>query len=43
MRNQTRFFYLMLAIYMIALAWSTIQAFARLEYSRTTTMEKQQK
>ena len=32
---QTLFFLLTMAIYMIALFWTTIQAFLRLEYSRT--------
>ena len=33
--RQTKFFILMWAIYMIALAWTTIQAYARLAYSRS--------
>lgn len=33
--RQTKFFILMIAIYMIALAWTTIQAYARLAYSRS--------
>lgn len=32
---QTKIFILMIAIYMGALVWTTIQSFARLEYSRT--------
>ncbi len=34
---QTKFFILTWAIYMIAIIWTTIQAYARLEYSRTGT------
>lgn len=33
--RQTKFFIITVAIYMIALIWTTIQAYARLEYSRT--------
>lgn len=33
--RQTKFFIFMIAVYMIALAWTTIQAYARLEYSRS--------
>lgn len=33
--RQTKFFILMWAIYMAALAWTTIQAYARLTYSRS--------
>lgn len=33
--RQTKFFILMLAIYMIALMWTTVQAYARLAYSRS--------
>jgi hypothetical protein len=33
--RQTKFFILVWAIYMIALAWTTIQAYARLAYSRS--------
>jgi hypothetical protein len=33
--RQTKFFIFTLAIYMIAIFWTTIQAYARLEYSRT--------
>ena len=32
---QTKFFIFTFALYMIALFWTTIQAYARLEYSRT--------
>lgn len=32
---QTKFFILTVAIYMLALVWTTIQAYARLEYSRS--------
>lgn len=32
---QTKFFVFTLAIYMIALFWTTFQAYARLEYSRS--------
>ncbi|MDP1881138.1 MAG: hypothetical protein Q8K60_09395 [Parachlamydiaceae bacterium] len=32
---QTKFFYLMIMIYMGAIFWTTIQAYARLEYSRS--------
>ena len=33
--RQTKFFIFMGALYMIALAWTTIQAYARLAYSRS--------
>lgn len=33
--RQTQFFIIMWAIYMIALVWTTLQAYARLEYSRS--------
>lgn len=33
--SQTKLFILTWAIYMIAIFWTTIQAYARLEYSRT--------
>lgn len=33
--TQTKIFILMIAIYMGALVWTTVQSFARLEYSRT--------
>lgn len=33
--SQTKFFIFMWAIYMIALAWTTVQAYARLAYSRS--------
>lgn len=33
--KQTKYFILMAIIYMVAIIWSTIQAYARLEYSRT--------
>lgn len=32
---QTKFFIFMFALYMIAIIWTTIQAYARLEYSRS--------
>lgn len=32
---QTKFFIFMWALYMVAIIWTTIQAYARLEYSRT--------
>lgn len=34
-KPQTRFFIFTLAIYMIALFWTTFQAYARLDYSRS--------
>lgn len=37
---QTKFFIFNLAIYMIAIIWTTIQAYARLEYSRTGVPNK---
>jgi hypothetical protein len=33
--RQTKFFVFTLLLYMIALIWTTLQAYARLEYSRT--------
>jgi len=33
--RQTKFFILMWAIYLLALAWTTVQAYARLAYSRS--------
>jgi hypothetical protein len=33
--KQTKYFILMFLIYIVALAWSTLQSFARLEYSPT--------
>lgn len=33
--RQTKFFIFMLLLYMIALIWTTLQSYARLEYSRT--------
>jgi hypothetical protein len=33
--RQTKLFVLMWAIYMIALGWTTVQAYARLAYSRS--------
>lgn len=33
--RQTKFFIFMLALYMIALLWTTAQAYARLAYSRS--------
>lgn len=33
--RQTQFFILTGAIYMLALFWTTLQAYARLEYSRS--------
>lgn len=33
--RQTKFFIFMWVIYMIAIAWTTIQAYARLAYSRS--------
>ncbi len=33
--RQTKFFIFMFAIYMIAMAWTTVQAYARLVYSRS--------
>jgi hypothetical protein len=33
--RHTKFFILTWAIYMIAIIWTTVQAYARLEYSRT--------
>ena len=35
---QTKIFILNLAIYMIAIIWTTLQAYARLEYSRSDDM-----
>jgi hypothetical protein len=32
---QTKFFVFMWAIYMIAIVWTTVQAYARLAYSRS--------
>lgn len=32
---QTKYFIFMLAIYMLALFWTTFQAYARLQYSRS--------
>lgn len=37
---QTKFFVFTWAIYMIAIFWTTIQAYARLEYSRTNSSSK---
>lgn len=33
--RQTKYFILTIAIYMIAIVWSTVQAYARLQYSRS--------
>lgn len=33
--RQTKFFIFMWAIYMIALGWTTVQAYSRLTYSRS--------
>lgn len=33
--RQTKFFVLMIAIYMVAMAWTTIQSYMRLVYSRS--------
>lgn len=33
--KQTKYFIFTLALYMIALIWTTLQAYARLEYSRS--------
>jgi hypothetical protein len=33
--RQTKFFILMWAIYLIAIVWTTVQAYARLSYSRS--------
>lgn len=33
--RQTKFFILMIAIYMVAIAWTTAQAYARLAYARS--------
>ena len=33
--KQTKYIILMAAIYIVALIWSTLQAYARLEYSRS--------
>lgn len=33
--RQTKFFIFTFAIYMIAIIWTTLQAYARLEYSRS--------
>lgn len=33
--RQTKFFIFTVALYMLALIWTTIQAYARLEYSRS--------
>lgn len=33
--RQTKFFIFMWALYMVAIVWTTIQAYSRLEYSRT--------
>ncbi len=33
--RQTKWFILTIAIYMIAILWTTVQAYARLEYSRS--------
>lgn len=34
-RRQTKYFILTLLIYMIALVWTTLQSYARLDYSRS--------
>ncbi len=34
-RLQTKLFILTFALYMIAILWTTVQAYARLEYSRS--------
>ncbi len=33
--RQTKFFIFMVALYLLAILWTTIQAYARLEYSRS--------
>lgn len=33
--RQTKYFILTLLLYMIAMIWTTVQAYARLEYSRS--------
>lgn len=33
--RQTKFFIFMVALYLLALAWTTVQAYARLSYSRS--------
>lgn len=38
--RQTKFFIITLAIYMLAMIWTTIQAYARLEYSRSGDQAK---
>ncbi|WP_068470211.1 hypothetical protein [Candidatus Protochlamydia phocaeensis] len=38
--RQTKFFIFMWALYMLALIWTTVQAYARLEYSRSGTPPK---
>ena len=35
--RQTKYLILMYAIYLAAIAWTTVQAYARLSYSRTGT------
>lgn len=37
--RQTKYLILMVAIYTIALAWTTVQAYARLAYSRSDLQE----
>lgn len=35
--RQTKYLILMYAIYLLAIVWTTVQAYARLSYSRTGT------
>lgn len=35
--RQTKYFIITVLIYMLALIWTTLQSYARLEYSRTDT------
>lgn len=37
--RQTKFFILTWALYMLAIIWTTMQAYARLEYSRSDRAE----
>jgi hypothetical protein len=37
--KQTKYFVFTLVLYMVALIWTTIQAYARLDYSRTGTSQ----
>lgn len=37
--KQTKFFVFMLALYTVALIWTTVQSYARLEYSRSDRLK----